>query len=119
MKMVRAHGTVGNGFGSNLLTIYELAAAIEDAQKFLKEVDGSQENYNSLVKGIEEEIAVTSSRLNIISNITDPTEEDLEQIEAITEVKDYLAYKLEWMLFHGEQMKVAPQTVHQQTQIWE
>lgn len=105
MKMVSAHGAVGNGFGSNLLTIYELAAAIEDAQKFLKEVDGSQENYNSLVKGIEEEIAVTSSRLNIISNITDPTEEDLEQIEAISNIKDYLAYRLEWFLFHGAQLK--------------
>jgi len=104
--MVRCHGTVGNGFGSNLLTIYELAAAIEDAQKFLKEVDGSQENYNSIVKGIEEEIAVTSSRLYIISNITDMTEEDLEQVEAINNIKDYLAYRLEWMLFHGEQMKV-------------
>lgn len=105
MKMVRAFGTVGNGFGSNLLTIYELAAAIEDAQQFLKEVDGSQEKYNAIVKYIKEEIKVTSSRLTIISNIKEPSESDLEQIEAISDVKDYLAYKLEWMLFHGEQMK--------------
>ena len=35
MKMVRAHGAVGNGFGSNLLTIYELAAAIEDPNPVL------------------------------------------------------------------------------------
>ena len=104
--MFRSFGTVGNAFGSNLLTIYELAAAIEDAQQFLKEVDGSQENYNSIVKGIKEEIEVTSSRLNIISNITDPTEEDLAQIEVISNNKDYLAYRLEWMLFHGDQMKV-------------
>ena len=36
--MVKRIGSVGAGFGANLLNIYELAAAIEDAQKFLKEV---------------------------------------------------------------------------------
>jgi len=105
VKMVRSFGTVGNGFGSNLLTIYELAAAIEDARKFLEEVDGSQEKYNAIVKSTQEEIKVTSSRLAIISNIKEPSEADLEQIEEISEVKDYLAYRLEWLLGHGEQMK--------------
>ena len=117
--MVKTMGSVGGGFGSNLLTIYELAAAVEDAQKFLKEVDGSEEKYESLLVEVRERIKVTSSRLTLISNIKEPSDEDLEQIEQINELKDYLAYKLDWLLFHGEQMKMAPQTVHQQNQIWE
>jgi hypothetical protein len=99
-------GSVGGGFGSNLLNIYELAAAIEDAQQFLKEVNGSQEKYNSVVADVKEQIEVTSSRLIIISNIKEPTDADLEQIEQINEIKDYLAYKLEWLLFHGEQLRL-------------
>ena len=98
-------GSVGGGFGSNLLTIYELAAAIEDAQKFLKEVEGSEEKYQSLLAEVRERIKLTSSRLTIISNIKEPSDADLEQIEQISEVKDYLAYKLEWLLFHRIQMK--------------
>jgi hypothetical protein len=117
--MVKTMGSVGGGFGSNLLTIYELAAAVEDAQKFLKEVDGSEEKYESLLVEVRERIKVTSSRLTLISNIKEPSDEDLEQIEQINELKDYLAYKLDWLLFHGEQMKMPPQTVHQQNQIWE
>ena len=117
--MVKTMGSVGGGFGSNLLTIYELAAAVEDAQKFLKEVDGSEEKYKSLLVEVRERIKLTSSRLTLISNITEPTDEDLEQIEQINDLKDYLAYKLDWLLFHGEQMKMPPQTMHQQTQIWE
>ncbi len=89
----------------NLLTIYELAAAIEDAQKFLKEVEGSEEKYQSLLAEVRERIKLTSSRLTIISNIKEPSDADLEQIEQISEVKDYLAYKLEWLLFHRIQMK--------------
>jgi len=117
--MVKTIGSVGGGFGSNLLTIYELAAAIEDAQKFLKEVEGSEEKYESLLAEVRERIKLTSSRLTLISNIKEPSDEDLEQIEQINELKDYLAYKLDWLLFHGEQMKMPPQTVHQQNQIWE
>ena len=117
--MVKTMGSVGGGFGSNLLTIYELAAAIEDAQKFLKEVDGSQEKYESLLVEVRERIKLTSSRLTLISNIKEPSDEDLEQIEQINKLKDYLAYKLDWLLFHGEQMKMPPQSVHQQTQVWE
>ena len=116
--MVKIHGSVGGGFGSNLLTIYELAAAIEDAQQFLKEVGGSQEKYKSILADIREQIKLTSSRMTLVSNIKDPSDEDLEQIEVITEVKDYLAYKLEWLLFHGEQLKI-PARTRQQDQIWE
>ena len=112
-------GSVGVGFGSNLLNIYELAAAIEDAQKFLKEVEGSEEKYQSLLAEVRERIKLTSSRLTIISNIIEPTDADLELIEQINEVKDYLAYKLDWLLFHGEQLKMPPQSVQQQTQVWE
>ena len=112
-------GSVGGGFGSNLLTIYELAAAIEDAQKFLKEVDGSEEKYKSLLAEVRERIKLTSYRLTIISNIKEPSDADLEQMEQINELKDYLAYKLDWLLFHGEQLKMPPQSVQQQTQVWE
>ena len=119
MKMVKTIGSVGGGFGSNLLTIYELAAAIEDAQKFLKEVEGSEEKYESLLAEVRERIKLTSSRLTLISNIKEPSDEDLEQIEQINKLKDYLAYKLDWLLFHGEQMKMPPQSIHQQTQVWE
>ena len=87
------------------MTIYELAAAIEDAQKFLKEVDGSEEKYKSILVDVREQIKVTSSRLTIISNIKEPSDADLEQIEQISEIKDYLAHKLEWLLFHRIQMK--------------
>ena len=117
--MVKRMGSVGGGFGSNLLTIYELAAAIEDAQKFLKEVDGSEEKYKSLLAEVRERIKLTSSRLTIISNIKEPSDVDLEQMEQINELKDYLAYKLDWLLFHGEQLKMPPQSVQQQTQVWE
>ena len=117
--MVRMHGSVGGGFGSNLLNIYELAAAIEDAQQFLKEVGGSKEKYNSILVDIREQIKLTSSRMTIISNIKDPSDEDLQQIEQINEIKDYLAYKLDWLLFHGEQMKMPVQSVQQQSQVWE
>jgi len=103
--MVKRIGTVGSGFGANLLNIYELAAAIEDAQKFLKEVDGSEEKYKSILVDVREQIKVTSSRLTIISNIKEPSDADLEQIEQISEIKDYLAHKLEWLLFHRIQMK--------------
>jgi hypothetical protein len=103
--MVKMIGTVGSGFGANLLNIYELAAAIEDAQKFLKEVDGSEEKYKSILVDVREQIKVTSSRLTIISNIKEPSDADLEQIEQISEIKDYLAHKLEWLLFHRIQMK--------------
>jgi translation initiation factor 2 alpha subunit (eIF-2alpha) len=103
--MVRLIGSVGGGFGSNLLNLYELAAAIEDAQQFLRETNGSEEVYDAIVATVEEQIEVTSSRLTIITNIKEPSEEDLEQIESISKTKDYLAYKLEWLLFHGEQMK--------------
>ena len=103
--MVKTMGSVGGGFGSNLLTIYELAAAVEDAQKFLKEVDGSEEKYKSILVDVREQIKVTSSRLTIISNIKEPSDADLEQIEQISEIKDYLAHKLEWLLFHRIQMK--------------
>ncbi len=103
--MVKRMGSVGAGFGANLLNIYELAAAIEDAQKFLKEVNGSEEKYKSILVDVREQIKVTSSRLTIISNIKEPSDADLEQIEQISEVKDYLAYKLEWLLFHRIQMK--------------
>ncbi len=117
--MVKRMGSVGGGFGSNLLTIYELAAAIEDAQKFLKEVEGSEEKYQSLLAEVRERIKLTSSRLTIISNIKEPSDADLEQMEQINELKDYLAYKLDWLLFHGEQLKMPPQSVQQQTQVWE
>ena len=117
--MVKMIGTVGSGFGANLLNIYELAAAIEDAQKFLKEVDGSEEKYKSLLAEVRERIKLTSSRLTIISNIKEPSDADLEQMEQINELKDYLAYKLDWLLFHGEQLKMPPQSVQQQTQVWE
>ena len=117
--MVRKHGSVGGGFGSNLLNIYELAAAIEDAQQFLKEIDGSPEGYESVIVDIKSQIELTSSRMTIISNIKEPSDEDLEQIEEISEFKDYLAYKLDWLLFHGEQLKMPPQSVQQQTQVWE
>lgn len=104
--MVKRIGSVGSGFGANLLNIYELAAAIEDAQKFLKEVNGSEEIYKSILVDVREQIKLTSSRLTIISNIKEPSEADLEQIEQINEIKDYLAYKLEWLLFHGEQLRL-------------
>jgi translation initiation factor 2 alpha subunit (eIF-2alpha) len=98
-------GSIGVGFGSNLLNIYELAAAIEDAQNFLKEVNGSEEQYNSIVSDIKERIEVTSSRMTILTNIKELSEEDIEQIEEIIQMKDHLAYRLEWLLFHHKQMK--------------
>ena len=104
--MVKNIGSAGSGFGSNLLSLYELAAAIEDAQMFLQETDGDQQKYEILLKEVEDEIEISSSRLNIITNIKEPTEEDLEQMDSISTRKDYLAYRLEWLLFHGEQMKL-------------
>ena len=82
-------------------------------------MDGSEEKYKSLLAEVRERIKLTSSRLTIISNIKEPSDADLEQMEQINELKDYLAYKLDWLLFHGEQLKMPPQSVQQQTQVWE